>query len=186
MSESSSVPPTIVIDKLVVDLTIAQFAASKVELKVVAEHGAQPRQAELAGMVGFTSARMRGTLMIASSFDLFARSRMATVRSQPLSSARAHDWLYVRDWAAELANQLAGRLKNRLVSFGVSLSASTATALSGSALTFGTPTATRARPHVFQSGNDELWVFFDALSEQDLQGAPRSEPAAEEGELILF
>jgi chemotaxis protein CheX len=185
MSEVSS-PPTIVIDKLVVELTIAQLAASKIDLKVVPQPGPQPRHCELAGMVGFTSERMRGSLMIASTFELFARSRLAAVKSQPLSPANARDWLYVRDWATELTNQLAGRLKNRLVSFGVSLRASTATALSGSALAFGTPTASRAKPHVFKAGSEELWVFFDAVIEPDMQLTPRSEAAAEEGEVILF
>ncbi len=182
----AGLPPVQLLDKLIAEQTIAQFAASDIELTPLEQHGPQPSQAELAGMVGFTSESMRGTVMIASTFSLFARSRPAAIRDQPVSAYVARDWLYLRDWASELTNQLVGRIKNRLVTFGVSLRVSTPTALSGSALAFATPTSKRTRPLVFTSERDELWVFFDAIIEPELELVPQGEAAAEEGELILF
>lgn len=184
MTESFS--PTVLLDKIIVEQTIAQFAASDISLSRIEQPGPQPTHAELAGMVGFTSESMRGTVMIASTFSLFARSRPATVRDQPVSAYVARDWLYLRDWASELTNQLVGRIKNRLVTYGVSLRVSTPTALSGSALAFATPSSKRAKPIVFSTGSDELWVFFDAIIEPDLELVPQGEAAAEEGDLILF
>ena len=84
------------------------------------------------------------------------------------------------------SNQLVGRIKNRLVNFGVSLRVSTPTALSGSALAFATPTSRRTRPHVFAAGTDELWVFFDAIIEPELELIQQGDASAEEGDLILF
>lgn len=185
MSEPTS-PPRTILDRIIAEQTLAQFAATDVALTPVAHPGTQPAQAELAGMVGFTSESMRGTVMIASTFSLFARSRPAALRDQPVSAYVARDWLYLRDWASELTNQLVGRIKNRLVAFGVSLRVSTPTALSGSALAFATPSSKRTKPLVFTSGSDELWVFFDAIIEPELELSPQGEAAAEEGELILF
>lgn len=183
---SETAPPTLLLDKLIVEQTIAQFAASDIALSRVEQHGPQPTHAELAGMVGFTSESMRGTVMIASTFALFARSRPAAVRDQPVSAYVARDWLYLRDWASELTNQLVGRIKNRLVTYGVSLRVSTPTALSGSALAFATPSSKRTRPQVFVADKDELWVFFDAIIEPELELVPQGEAAAEEGDLIMF
>lgn len=184
MTETFS--PAVLIEKIIIEQTIAQFEASDIALVNVPVPGPQPTHAELAGMVGFTSESMRGTVMIASSFSLFARSRPAAVRDQPVSAYVARDWLFLRDWASEVTNQLVGRIKNRLVHFGVSLRVSTPTALSGSALAFATPSSKRTRPHVFKAGDDELWVFFDAIIEPDLELSPQDDVAATEGDLILF
>jgi chemotaxis protein CheX len=181
-------PPPVVLDRLISEQTIAQFAVSGVELVVSPAGHQQPARAELAGIIGFTSPSLRGTLMIVSSFALFSRSRPEGARSEPLSGGTARDWLYLRDWASELANQLMGRLKNRLTGFGLHLSVSTPTALSGAALAFGTPASKRAIGHRFTSDTDELWVFFDAVVDPDLVMSPKDGDgaAAAEGDIILF
>jgi chemotaxis protein CheX len=180
-------PPPVVLDKLLVEQTIAQFAATDIELAVAPNGQQQPARAELAGIIGFTSQSMRGTLTVVSSFALFSRSRPEGARSQQLSGGTARDWLYLRDWASELTNQLMGRLKNRLAGFGLKLSVSTPTALSGAALAFGTPASKRAVGHRFVSGTDELWVFFDAVTDGDLVLVPQDgDGPAAEGDVILF
>ena len=75
---------------------------------------AQPTTAALppdfscAAAVGFTGATMRGSLLIAVPGEI-------SKRTCPLPS---HAW---RAWVAELSNQLLGRVKSKLLSYGVEL-----------------------------------------------------------------
>jgi CheY-specific phosphatase CheX len=178
--------PSEVMAKIVGDATVALFASSGIPLEEKPAAGGQPTRATIAGLIGFTGDNLRGTLMVASSFDLFARSRPAELRTQQLSEFIARDWLLLRDWGAELANQLLGRIKNQLFSHGVALRVSTPTALSGNALAVASPSSKRTRPRLFTAGREEVWVWWDVLLDPDFEMLPQDEKAAAEGDLILF
>jgi len=74
------------------------------------------------GRSGLGSAYATGKLVLVSAFDLIAKTRPADRRAPRLSATSAADWIYIRDWTRELANQLAGRLANALSASGADLS----------------------------------------------------------------
>jgi chemotaxis protein CheX len=68
---------------------------------------AESRQCEMGSIVGFKGENLRGGLAFVAPAELVAR--MLPV---PKVAERAE--LQLRDWSAEIANQLAGRFKNKL------------------------------------------------------------------------
>ena len=86
------------------------------------------REHDLAGVIGFTGA-MRGTLFIASTTSFFDAA-------SPAPSADTGDW------TAELANQLLGRLKNRLLRRGIEIAVATPVVVRGLRLSCSTETPT--------------------------------------------
>jgi len=138
--------------------------------------------AMVAGVVGFTGSAIRGTLSIATTFDLIASARPVELRGRALSKDRSADWILVRDWAGELANQVIGRLKNRLRRFGVTFNVSPPAALSGPALTFAAPKAPSPQHRVFVAGHHKVWFCLDAFFDPTQKlAAPGAEPEAQEG-----
>src|SRR5262249_54129884 len=100
----------------------------------------------------------------------------------------AANWLVVRDWAGELANQLTGRIINRLAQFGIALRASTPVALSGRALAYAKPASKEPRPYVFDWEDEQVWFWFDAASDKSLAVArvEKDEGTANEGDVVFF
>lgn len=188
MTEATTTDVRTTLDDVVSKATIALFEGAGVTLAKMQAPGSQPTRATIAGLVGFTSDAMRGTLMIASTFAVFAEARPAEVRGEVLSEQVARDWLYLRDWAAELANQLVGRVKNKLFGLGVNLRIATPTALSGGALAVATPKSNRTKPLVFSHPAGEVWVWWDAIIDPDLELRPREDDsqAVGEGDVLLF
>jgi CheY-specific phosphatase CheX len=70
------------------------------------------------GVVGFSGDQMRGTLLLATSKEPLGRTSPTTDAS-------------LREWIAELSNQLLGRIKNKLLARGVTLHLSTPIVLRG-------------------------------------------------------
>lgn len=69
-----------------------------------AGHG---KGAEMGSIVGFRSQGLRGGLAFVASADFVARLL-------PVPRRPARSEIQLRDWSAEIANQLVGRLKNKL------------------------------------------------------------------------
>lgn len=76
-------------------------------------------QKMLLGFIGFAHSNLRGALAITSSQALLDETAQGACP---------------KDWIGELANQLLGRLKNKLLSYDVVLQMSTPIAMSGYAL----------------------------------------------------
>jgi CheY-specific phosphatase CheX len=180
-----------VLERLVSEACVELFSSCGLPVRrtAVPPSAAQPDAFDVAGVIGFLAEHLRGTLVLASTFQTVAASRPHELKRQTPSPGSAADWIIVRDWAAELVNQLLGRVKNRLVIFGVDLRVSTPTALSGRALAVTSGRKSALPPFVYQGGGHELWVWFDAdmapafeLGERR-HGGPE---AAKEGEILLF
>jgi hypothetical protein len=92
----------------------------------------------------------------------------------------------VRDWAAELANQILGRIKNRLRTFNVAVDVSTPTAFSGRALAFARPKSPTIRPFLFDAPAGQVWLWLDTVSDPTLVLTPGGDAGAKEGDIILF
>jgi Chemotaxis phosphatase CheX len=125
------------------------------------------------GVVGFTGDQMRGSILLAT-------TRGPLGRTAPVNDTS------LREWIAELSNQLLGRFKNKLVARGVVLHASTPVVLRGVHLT----PIMRAEltPLVFDSDDGCVCVWVDAELTRGVDLSVTHETAGliSEGEGLLF
>jgi chemotaxis protein CheX len=145
----------------------------------------QEANAVVAGLVSFSGAAMRGSIILSSTFALIARARPPLARTQALSSQVAADWIVARDWAGELSNQVLGRIRNRLRLQGPVFIAPPV-ALSGGALAFALPKGPTPRIHTFSSRGQKVWFCLDALCDPALRVALDGAADADEGRVIEF
>lgn len=138
-----------------------------------------------AGIVDFAGPSMTGKLVLAGSFDFFAESRPSVARQRLLRADSSADWILVRDWSMELANQLLGRIKNQLCATGVSVDARPPKAVSGHSLLV-TLRERRGMCQVFGGRDREVLVWFEASHLTAAASAgPPVEPVAE-GQVVFF
>jgi hypothetical protein len=120
------------------------------------------------GVIGFSGDEMRGSMLLATSKEPLGRTSPSTDAS-------------LREWIAELTNQLLGRIKNRLFSHGVQLHMSTPVVLRGMHIS---PVfrGTELVPFYFTCDGGIVCVWFDAEIKPDLdltQTAGTSDVAVE-------
>lgn len=137
---------------------------------------AAPTQAQLCAVIGFTGKALSGAVMLAADVA-------------PIHATRPVPETSDRDWIAELANQLLGRLKNRLLNAGVEIWATTPVVMRGErmapvggrgalpSVSFVTPSGGRVTTWVDHQVHDAATLA--KLVELD-------EPVTREGELVLF
>jgi len=95
----------------------------------------------------------------------------------------------LQDWGGELANQLLGRLKSRLLAHGVTILLGTPTTVSGLDLRVRSlPGELHFAPSWLRAGADWLVVRLDAVAtgEVTLSNSPEPAAAAKEGDILLF
>lgn len=124
----------------------------------------------LSGVIGFLGSGLRGTCLLAANESLLH------------SSCACAD--HVRDWIGEMANQLIGRLKMKLLGFGVDMTLTTPLAFSGVQLTPSPRGSVRANLFTCESGFVMVWMEVEA-TQNFVFGAP-CPISAEAGEMILF
>jgi len=124
------------------------------------------------GVIGFTGDDMRGSLMLACS-------------REPLVVAQVSTDALMRDWLAELTNQLLGRVKNRLLACGTSIYSALPVVLSGERIA---PIANQPLGHLFTMAGGVVSVWFDTELRDDFVFASVANPSPVvcEGETILF
>lgn len=164
------------IDDLVFDCCRELFSAYQLDM-IPRDRSDFPATETLAvcGIMGFGGKSMRGALVL------------ATTR-EPLEQTNPDGFGSQRDWVCELANQLMGRVKNRLVAYGVEILLATPAGLSGDNLS-PAPGKLRA-PQVFAAANGFVCVWIDCEYmdgfELHTTPLPNAEPAVPEGEAVLF
>lgn len=106
------------------------------------------------GVIGFSGDEMRGTMLLATSKEPLGRTSPSTDAS-------------LREWVAELTNQLLGRIKNRMFSHGVQLHMSTPVVLRGMHIS---PVCRSVElvPFYFTCDGGIVCVWFDAELKPDL------------------
>jgi hypothetical protein len=123
-------------------------------------------------VIGYSSEKMRGTLLLATTAELLARTAPV-------------DGDAMRDWIAELANQLLGRIKAQLAARGLLLGMSTPILLRGQHLR---PMPNHeAEPLVFQAAAGWVCVWMDAEITSDLDLSHlQPDDGLNAGEALLF
>lgn len=115
----------------------------------------------------------KGRVLLLTSFDFLASCRPEGF-TEVLSPKSARDWIYVRDWAKEITNQLVGRVLNHIGEAGLSLRASLPMLVNADAVR-GQIAARHCPVLRFASGYHEVQLWFDVTV------PPRIEQALAEG-----
>jgi CheY-specific phosphatase CheX len=122
------------------------------------------------GVMGFVGDSVRGTCLLAAP--------EGTVQAAAPKDAAA------RDWVGELANQLVGRLKAKLMARGATIALSTPVVLRGVKLS--PLPRTDVDPVVFESQSGKVLVWLEVEIEDDFQLGEERALKASEGELLVF
>jgi hypothetical protein len=101
-------PAAEALDGIVADACVQLFAGYGVTLEQRPPPPSPAQEVVICGVMGFTGPTMRGTILLATNRD-------------PLGSASPVNDAAVRDWGAELTNQLLGRIKTKLLQHGVEI-----------------------------------------------------------------
>jgi hypothetical protein len=184
-----------VLADLVISSCTELFAAYGVALdrkqaSVLAVKPARP-EASAGGMVNFSGPLVSGSLLLVAPFAFLAECRPGPLRTQRLAMSSSSDWILVRDWSMELANQLVGRLRNRLYDHDVTIDVRGPTAVSAHplAMTIG---GRKGEPVQFVTPQKHLVrVWMDATTSPGFDAAMARKPvtpgaSAKEGDVLLF
>jgi len=140
--------------------------------------GTQQRFHECVGVVAFEATNLSGTLCVSVPKAVWlARSAVA---------GASKDGEALADWSRELANQLIGRVKNRLIKFQVVLRPRLPTSLSGTALEQNRPRTATELLYRFRALRGDVLVVLDAPLERTILAYSGGTDVAREGELVLF
>lgn len=135
---------------------------------------------EMGSIVGFRGNGLRGGLAFVASADLV--SRLLPVPKRP---ARAE--IQLRDWSAEIANQLVGRLKNKLSAHAIDFEIGTPVCFRGSSIRLSFLPEADGVAIDFCAGADPVRVYLDCALAPDGAAAPASAPRiVTEGDVVLF
>ena len=122
------------------------------------------------GVMGFVGEHIRGTCLIAAP--------MVTVVASAPENARP------RDWVGELANQLVGRLKSKLLSRGITIAVTTPIVLSGVRLQ-PLPRGS-ALPTTFETPSGRVLVWLEVEVASELKLGSIQPLGVTEGDFIAF
>ena len=167
-----------VFDELVVSSASELFAARGIEVRSTEGSLAS---IEYAATLGFSSDLMRGVIGIGMSPDTMQRLMSEDRHAGPGYNGE--------DWLAESVNQLLGRLKNKLMRYGIVMSIALPTVLQGVRLQFLGSRSTSLWTYALETDTGPFWVWLDVRSERELVLTVVNDPELEgtpEGELLLF
>mgnify|MGYP006286156857 CR=1 FL=1 len=167
-----------IVDELIVECNEALFNHYEVALRHTPGKTREEIWEEdlvLAGIIGFTSGPMRGSLVLG-------------IGQKPLEAFDATAGSH-RDWIQELANQLLGRMKNRFLAYGVDMQMTTPLSMRGLHLVLE-PNAQEAAPMLFHTPDGgAVCVLFDVEFQPGFELVKQSgeeNAVPDEGELLLF
>lgn len=150
------------------------------------EEPPRPPQDGILAIIGFGGADMRGSLVLSANCGML-RSSFPVKQRVDADPGPCPE--HLQDWAGELANQLLGRFKSRLLAHGITLQLGTPTTVSGLELRVRSCGGElQSKPLFLYSGDDWLVVRLDALASADvtLSESPEAGLAAAEGDVLLF
>ena len=147
------------------------FEAYVVRLTSIPKYPMRTEEPMISGVMGFIGPDIRGTLLMAA-------ERGPLIASRPCEGR-------LRDWAGELANEIVGQLKTKLLARGTDLALSTPVVLQG--LRVEPLPKNQAAPSVFTgaSGLVIVWVEVETSADYVLNPEGPSQSAAM-GEIQVF
>jgi hypothetical protein len=161
------------LEDLLVECAKALFSAYTKPLNYAGTTCSGTQSFVLSGVIGFAGSDVRGTLLLAMTNGLLEEL-------SPHSTS-------MRDWIAELSNQLLGRFKNQLLRYGTEIYAATPSVLRGELLTPLLPSGALTG-HRFESGRGTacVWLDTDIRAGFTLGTPVETEVAQAEGESLFF
>jgi hypothetical protein len=139
--------------------------------------GAQQRFYDWVGLIHFEAANLSGVLTVSIPMAIWSSRE---------TQGAASDSETLADWHRELANQLMGRIKNRLLKFQLVLRPRLPSALSGAALELHRKRSASEVLYRFRALRGDILVVVDAPLERAILAYAGDAQIAREGELILF
>ncbi len=127
-------------------------------------------------MVTLTSPKAHGSLSLSWADPVFS------LFTPPIPATS----LSARDLMRELTNQLAGRVKNRLLNFALMLNIGVPTVLSGQALERQRPRRDTEVHYLFRTLRGEIVVTLDLVIDPTALNYSGTNRVAKEGEFIAF
>jgi hypothetical protein len=147
--------PREIIDGLVQRCTIDLLSAYDVSA-TPAPLATAPPDFAFGAVLGFTGESVRGSLVLAMTADTIRRSVPEPTGGGPL-----------REWIAELCNQLLGRIKNQLLAYGVEIYVTIPVVIRGRLL--ASESGPELLPHRFVADDNDVFVWFDYETVAGLQ-----------------
>lgn len=126
----------------------------------------------LTGIIGFTGRGITGMCLVAAT-------------EEPLNASNPTQGA-LRDWVAELSNQLAGRLKHKLLTQGVEVYITTPIVLRATRIEPLPRNKLEPRGFSALGGTVALWVEVETSPEFEIIPPSADEVPAAEGETLLF
>ncbi len=155
------------------------FEAYDVPISEVSTQEADTASHNMVSMIGFTSPNLRGSISI------FTHASVVRATAPGLAGHTA-----VRDWLAELANQLLGRFKNRMLRYDIVLDMSTPVVVSGQTTLQLLRKANSSTCAHFKTAAGTIAVHMASEIDEDFEicesAASVDSDVMSEGELMLF
>jgi chemotaxis protein CheX len=130
---------------------------------------------EVVAVIGYAADEVRGGLALGISKNL-------AQRTMPTSDTPLYDW------AGELANQILGRVRNKMLAYQIDIQISTPVVLHGLGVQVAPPGHDGVKVASYQSGSDIVQVLLEARFEEGFVLPERCEDGGtvDEGEMLLF
>lgn len=139
------------------------------------------QQGVLAAIIGFTDPKMNGSLVVMATSDCLTKSHPNAAMGMPIVEQD------VADWIGELANQLLGRLKNRVVRCGHGFSMNTPTVMAGSSIVLQSVKDQLSQDFYFSGGHGPIFLRLSAQIAPGTQFVEtETKASATEGDTMFF
>lgn len=158
------------------------FDALGIACEVIAERTdpAQADHVELGSIVGFRGNGVRGGLAFVAPMELISEML-------PVPKSLEHPDAQMRDWSAEIANQLVGRFKNKLSARSLDFDVGAPVCFTGKAIRFVFLPDAEGMSLCFSASSSSMHVHLDcSLEPQDDARDASDIRIVPEGEMVLF
>lgn len=159
--------------------SVAELADAK--LAKSGDSNADTTVVGVASVLGFTGEQVKGSLVVSCERALLAASHPNLAMGMPVDEGS------ILDWCGEIANQMLGRVKNKLSTIGIKMSMGTPMTVTGKAMQVRAAKDGHAAELVFTTSKGSLCVhFLVVISEGVRFDAEATTNAASEGDSLLF
>jgi hypothetical protein len=167
------------IDTIVQSSTVALFHAHGLAVAPLGSSlvGEQQRYHDVVGLIGFDAPAFSGTLTLSIPTPVF--------RAQT-EGRDASDQTTLNDWSQEMANQLLGRIKNRLTMFQLVIKVHLPSTISSIALERLRQRSPNETLYRFRTLRGDILVTLDAPFDNGILHYSGTTQVGKEGDIILF